>query len=163
MRKATKSELKVRGKSVAVSKARHVKTAAESEASGTLRNQGKPPPHYCTIILVKNLPYEFSKTEIRSLFRSCGTIGAIRPLAPTATSKSSTGKGVAFVEFSGPKARQSVINALGMHGTKVAGREIKVDWSQESSKFVKIQASKARQNAKKHGHKHFAEFRGPSD
>ncbi|KAG7138400.1 Multiple RNA-binding domain-containing protein 1 like [Verticillium longisporum] len=77
-----------------------------------------------TKIVVKNLPFEISKKELRPLFATYGTLRAVR--LPKKMGQST--RGFAFAEFSTPKEAQNAIDAL--QHTHLLGRRLVLDYAE---------------------------------
>lgn len=84
-----------------------------------------------TKVLVKNLPFEVSKKEVRELFSAYGTLKSLRlprkPL-PTSTGAQST-RGFAFLEFTTHAEAVRAIEAL--KHTHLLGRHLVLEWARE--------------------------------
>ncbi|KAM0288055.1 hypothetical protein ACHAQH_000123 [Verticillium albo-atrum] len=77
-----------------------------------------------TKIVIKNLPFEISKKELRTLFATYGTLRAVR--LPKKMGQST--RGFAFAEFSTPKEAQNAIDAL--QHTHLLGRRLVLDYAE---------------------------------
>jgi multiple RNA-binding domain-containing protein 1 len=84
-----------------------------------------------TKVLVKNLPFEVSKKEVRELFSAYGTVKSLRlprkPL-PTSTGAQST-RGFAFLEFTTHAEAVRAMDAL--KHTHLLGRHLVLEWARE--------------------------------
>ena len=84
-----------------------------------------------TKILVKNLPFEASKKEVRELFSAYGTMKSLRlprKSLPTSTGAQST-RGFAFLEFTTHSEAARAIEAL--KHTHLLGRHLVLEWATE--------------------------------
>ena len=78
-----------------------------------------------TKIVIKNLPFEASKKDVRTLFSTYGKLVALR--IPKKFNQSS--RGFAFAEFSTTKEALNAINAL--KDTHLLGRRLVIDFADE--------------------------------
>ena len=78
-----------------------------------------------TTVLVKNLPFEATKKEVRQLFEAHGQIKSVR--VPRKLDK--TARGFGFVEFVSRREAASAIEAL--KHTHLLGRHLVLKWAQE--------------------------------
>lgn len=74
-------------------------------------------------IIIKNLPFEASKKDVRELFRSYGQLRAVR----LPKKFDNTRKGYAFAEFTTPREAHSAIGAL--RDTHLLGRRLVLDFA----------------------------------
>jgi len=84
-----------------------------------------------TKMLVKNLPFEISKKEVRELFAAYGTVKSLRlpkKPVPTATGAQST-RGFAFLEFTTHAEALRAMEAL--KHTHLLGRHLVLEWARE--------------------------------
>ncbi|WWC68401.1 uncharacterized protein I206_102327 [Kwoniella pini CBS 10737] len=85
-----------------------------------------------TKLLVKNLPFEISKKEIRELFSAYGQLKSLRlpkKSIPTTTGSSST-RGFAFLEFTTHTEALRAMEAL--KHTHLLGRHLVIEWAKEN-------------------------------
>lgn len=84
-----------------------------------------------TKILVKNLPFEATKTDVRALFSAYGTLKSLR--LPKKSTLSATGsqssRGFAFLEFTTHAEAQRAMDAL--KHTHLLGRHLVTQWANE--------------------------------
>ena len=86
-----------------------------------------------TKVLVKNLPFEISKKEVRELFSAYGTVKSLRlprKAVPTATGAQST-RGFAFLEFTTHAEAVRAMEAL--KHTHLLGRHMVLEWAKEGT------------------------------
>lgn len=84
-----------------------------------------------TKLLVKNLPFETSKKEVRELFSAYGTVKSLRvpkKAIPTSTGSQST-RGFAFLEFTTHAEALRAMEAL--KHTHLLGRHLVLEWARE--------------------------------
>lgn len=74
-------------------------------------------------IIIKNLPFEASKKDVRDLFKSYGQLRAVRVPKKFDSSR----KGFAFAEFTTPREAESAIEAL--RNTHLLGRRLVLDFA----------------------------------
>nr|XP_018264963.1 multiple RNA-binding domain-containing protein 1 [Kwoniella dejecticola CBS 10117]OBR87121.1 multiple RNA-binding domain-containing protein 1 [Kwoniella dejecticola CBS 10117] len=85
-----------------------------------------------TKLLVKNLPFEVSKKEVRELFSAYGQLKSLRlpkKSVPTTTGSAST-RGFAFLEFTTHTEALRAMEAL--KHTHLLGRHLVLEWAKES-------------------------------
>ena len=76
-----------------------------------------------TKIIVKNLPFEASKRDVRNLFKSYGQLRAVRVPKKFDNSR----KGFAFAEFKNPREAENVMDAL--RSTHLLGRRLVLEYA----------------------------------
>ena len=76
-----------------------------------------------TKIIVKNLPFEASKKDVRNLFKSYGQLRAVRVPKKFDSSQ----KGFAFAEFATPREAESAMDAL--RSTHLLGRRLVLEYA----------------------------------
>ncbi|ORY24677.1 hypothetical protein BCR39DRAFT_317288 [Naematelia encephala] len=84
-----------------------------------------------TKVLVKNLPFEASKKDVRDLFSAYGTLKSLRvpkKSLPTSSGSSST-RGFAFLEFTTHAEAVRAMEAL--KHTHLLGRHLVLEWAKE--------------------------------
>lgn len=74
-------------------------------------------------IVIKNLPFEVSKKDVRNLFKSYGQLRAVRMPKKFDNSR----KGYAFAEFTTPKEAENAMDAL--RNTHLLGRRLVLDFA----------------------------------
>ncbi|KAJ2045249.1 Multiple RNA-binding domain-containing protein 1 [Coemansia sp. S16] len=112
-------------------------TAVDSNA------EGKKPKS--TKLVVKNIPFEATKKDIRDLVSAFGQTKSVR-----LPSKFSGGhRGFAFVEFLTPQEAQHVLDT--MKDTHLYGRHLVIDWAEEENSLQAIREKVGRQFAKDAG------------
>ncbi|WRT65936.1 uncharacterized protein IL334_002887 [Kwoniella shivajii] len=85
-----------------------------------------------TKVLVKNLPFEVSKKEVRELFSAYGQLKSLRlpkKSVPSSTGAAST-RGFAFLEFTTHTEASRAMEAL--KHTHLLGRHLVLEWAKES-------------------------------
>ena len=88
-------------------------------------DQAKKVANRRTKIIIKNLPFEASKKDLRTLF---GAYGQLRSIRLPKKHDSST-RGFAFADFTTPREAESAINAL--RDTHLLGRRLVLDFAAE--------------------------------
>ena len=78
-------------------------------------------------VVIKNLPFEASKKDVRNLFKSYGQLRALR--MPKKLNNSS--RGYAFAQFNTPKEAENALNALG--STHLLGRRLVLRYAADES------------------------------
>ncbi|KAJ2730579.1 Multiple RNA-binding domain-containing protein 1 [Coemansia sp. BCRC 34962] len=111
--------------------------------SSTDTAEGKKPKS--TKLVVKNIPFEATKKDIRDLVSAFGQTKSVR-----LPSKFSGGhRGFAFVEFLTPQEAQHVLDT--MKDTHLYGRHLVIDWAEEENSIQAIREKVGRQFAKDAG------------
>ncbi|KAJ2823753.1 Multiple RNA-binding domain-containing protein 1 [Coemansia sp. 'formosensis'] len=119
---------------------RLAKATADSTADA---GDGKKPKS--TKLVVKNIPFEATKKDIRDLVSAFGQTKSVR-----LPSKFSGGhRGFAFVEFLTPQEAQHVLDT--MKDTHLYGRHLVIDWAEEENSLQAIREKVGRQFAKDAG------------
>ncbi|KAJ2384608.1 Multiple RNA-binding domain-containing protein 1 [Coemansia sp. RSA 2611] len=119
---------------------RLAKANADSSTDAT---EGKKPKS--TKLVVKNIPFEATKKDIRDLVSAFGQTKSVR-----LPSKFSGGhRGFAFVEFLTPQEAQHVLDT--MKDTHLYGRHLVIDWAEEENSIQAIREKVGRQFAKDAG------------
>lgn len=77
-----------------------------------------------TKIVVKNLPFEASKKDVRALFGTYGQLRSVR----VPKKFNSTSRGFAFAEFTTPREAENALNAL--KDTHLLGRKLVLDFAE---------------------------------
>ncbi|KAL8347037.1 hypothetical protein RB598_000741 [Gaeumannomyces tritici] len=77
-----------------------------------------------TKIIIKNLPFEATRADVRALF---GTYGQLRAVRVPKNFENKT-RGFAFAEFTTPKEAENALNALG--STHLLGRKLVLEFAQ---------------------------------
>lgn len=119
------------GHSLSLSFARRGQDADDSAANKG--NQQKT----STKLIVKNLPFEATKKDVRALFSSHGQLKSVRvprKAAPLAGASGGGARGFAFVEFTTKKEAESAFEAL--RHTHLLGRHLVLVWDHEDSRGV---------------------------
>ncbi|KAJ2744684.1 Multiple RNA-binding domain-containing protein 1 [Coemansia sp. BCRC 34301] len=116
---------------------------AEANADTGSVGEGKKPKS--TKLVVKNIPFEATKKDIRDLVSAFGQTKSVR-----LPSKFSGGhRGFAFVEFLTPQEAQHVLDT--MKDTHLYGRHLVIDWAEEENSLQAIREKVGRQFAKDAG------------
>ncbi|KAI8320596.1 RNA-binding domain-containing protein [Martensiomyces pterosporus] len=124
---------------------RLAKSSQDSEEAGAGRGDGKKPKG--TKIVVKNVPFEATRRDIRDLISTFGQIKSVR-----LPKKFSGGhRGFAFVEFLTPQEAQHVLDTV--KDTHLYGRHLVLDWAEEENSIQAIREKVGRQFAKDEGDK----------
>jgi len=89
-----------------------------------------------TKIIIKNLPFQTSKHDVRALFGEYGQLRSIR--VPKKFDKSA--RGFAFAEFTTPKEAQSAMDAL--RDTHLLGRRLVLDFAEEEPEDAEAEIEK---------------------
>ncbi|KAJ2895108.1 Multiple RNA-binding domain-containing protein 1, partial [Coemansia aciculifera] len=117
---------------------------ADASADAGNASEGKAAPK-STKLVVKNIPFEATKKDIRDLVSAFGQIKSVR-----LPSKFSGGhRGFAFVEFLTPQEAQHVLDT--MKDTHLYGRHLVIDWAEEENSLQAIREKVGRQFAKDAG------------
>lgn len=77
-----------------------------------------------TKIVIKNLPFEASKKDVRALFGTYGQLRSVR----VPKKFNSTSRGFAFAEFTTPREAENALNAL--KDTHLLGRKLVLDFAE---------------------------------
>ncbi|KAJ1942278.1 Multiple RNA-binding domain-containing protein 1, partial [Linderina macrospora] len=118
-------------------------SADESSESRADLAGGKKPKG--TKIVVKNVPFEATRKDIRDLIATFGQIKSVR-----LPKKFSGGhRGFAFVEFLTPQEAQHVLDTV--KDTHLYGRHLVLDWAEEENSLSAIREKVGRQFAKDSG------------
>ncbi|MES1902289.1 MAG: putative RNA-binding protein 19, partial [Paramarteilia canceri] len=99
-----------------------------------------------TKLIVKNLPFQASKNDLKILFKPFGEIDYIRlPIKPHSFSNSEPGhRGFGFVNFKTAMDAKKAKNALSL-STHLFGRRLIIEWADESgSDSIEVARKKAR-------------------
>ncbi|RYP61646.1 hypothetical protein DL770_009754 [Monosporascus sp. CRB-9-2] len=80
-----------------------------------------------TKIIIKNLPFEATKKDVRTLFGTHGQLRAVR----VPKKFNHTSKGYAFAEFTTPREALNAMNAL--EGTHLLGRRLVLQFAEEEA------------------------------
>lgn len=80
-----------------------------------------------TKIVIKNLPFQASKKEIRALFSTYGQLRSVR----VPKKFDSTSRGFAFAEFTTPREAANAVDAL--RNTHLLGRKLVLDFAEEEA------------------------------
>ena len=118
-------------------KVSHKAANASSERDGKYTSK-----HRSTKIIVKNLPFEVSKTELRALFASYGQLRSLR--IPKKIDRSS--RGFAFVEFATSRDAENAMEAL--KHTHVLGRRLILQLAAEDIKDPEEEIEKIQKKVK---------------
>jgi len=89
-----------------------------------------------TKVIIKNLPFQTSKHDVRALFGAYGQLRSIR--VPKKFDKSA--RGFAFAEFTTPKEAQSAMDAL--RNTHLLGRRLVLDFAEEEPEDAEAEIEK---------------------
>ena len=112
-------------------KALEVKFAQRGAEEDTSKSKDLGGATKSTKVLVKNLPFEVSKKEVRELFSAYGTVKSLRlprkPL-PTSSGAQST-RGFAFLEFTTHAEAARAMEAL--KHTHLLGRHLVLQWARQ--------------------------------
>lgn len=101
----------------------------ESKTSGSSEMAGKTKG---TKVLVKNLPFEATKKDVRALFSVYGTLKSLRlpKKATLSATGSSSSRGFAFLEFTTHAEAQRAMDAL--KHTHLLGRHLVCQWANDA-------------------------------
>ncbi|GMK60095.1 hypothetical protein CspeluHIS016_0903120 [Cutaneotrichosporon spelunceum] len=103
---------------------------ADASADGKAKKDSKMDTK-STKLLVKNLPFEAGKRDVRALFSAYGTLKSLR--VPKKSTLSATGaassRGFAFLEFTTHAEAQRAMDAL--RHTHLLGRHLVCEWARE--------------------------------
>lgn len=104
----------------------HDRDASAGKKGGELKGSTKS-----TKLLVKNIPFEATKKDIRDLFSAFGSIKSLRlPKKPTvASTGSQSTRGFAFLDFTTHAEAQRAMDAL--KHTHLLGRHLVIQWAKE--------------------------------
>ncbi|KAJ2312118.1 Multiple RNA-binding domain-containing protein 1 [Coemansia sp. RSA 2704] len=117
--------------------------ASAVDDSATLTAGGKKPKG--TKLVVKNVPFEATRKDIRELVSAFGQVKSVR-----LPKKFSGGhRGFAFVEFLTPQEAQNVLDT--MKSTHLYGRHLVLGWAEEESSLEAIREKVGRQFSKDSG------------
>lgn len=94
-------------------------------------------------IIIKNLPFEVSKKDIRDLFKSYGQLRAVR----VPKKFDNTRKGYAFAEFTTPREAESAMDAL--RNTHLLGRRLVLDFAAGDAEDPEAEIEKMQQKVGK--------------
>ncbi|KAJ2376770.1 Multiple RNA-binding domain-containing protein 1 [Coemansia sp. RSA 2607] len=120
-----------------------VTKSAASSGDAAEASSGKKPKS--TKLVVKNVPFEATRKDIRDLVSAFGQVKSVR-----LPNKFSGGhRGFAFVEFLTPQEAQHVLDT--MKDTHLYGRHLVVDWAEEENSLESIREKVGRQFAKDSG------------
>ncbi|KAJ1671000.1 Multiple RNA-binding domain-containing protein 1 [Coemansia sp. RSA 25] len=118
---------------------------AKADANADADNAGEGKKPKSTKLVVKNIPFEATKKDIRDLVSAFGQTKSVR-----LPSKFSGGhRGFAFVEFLTPQEAQHVLDT--MKDTHLYGRHLVIDWAEEENSLQAIREKVGRQFAKDAG------------
>jgi len=92
-----------------------------------------------TKIIIKNLPFEASKKEIRALFGAYGQLRSVR--VPKKFDRSA--RGFAFAEFTTPREAQSAMDAL--RNTHLLGRKLVLEYAADEPEDPEAEIEKMQQ------------------
>ncbi|CEH17141.1 RNA-binding protein (RRM superfamily) [Ceraceosorus bombacis] len=89
-----------------------------------------------TKLMIKNLPFEATKTDVRQLFAAHGQLKSVRVPRKAATGSSSAGgaRGFGFVEFTTRREAEAAMSAL--KHTHLLGRHLVIAWDKEDAQGV---------------------------
>ena len=104
-------------KDVVTTKKRKVTTVEEEDAKGNAR----------TKLMVRNIPFEATRTELRELFGSFGQLKSLR----LPKKFDGTSRGFVFVEYLSSDDAKTAVKALG--STHLLGRKLVVEYAKEES------------------------------
>ncbi|EIW72843.1 hypothetical protein TREMEDRAFT_25743, partial [Tremella mesenterica DSM 1558] len=105
---------------------RGVEDVQKEEKGGEMKGKSKG-----TKLLVKNLPFEATKKEVKELFSAYGQVKSLRvPKKPTlSASGAHSSRGFAFLEFTTHVEAQRAMDAL--KHTHLLGRHLVIQWAKE--------------------------------
>ncbi|KAJ2539167.1 Multiple RNA-binding domain-containing protein 1 [Coemansia sp. RSA 1822] len=113
--------------------------AADTDSVSSISGDKKPKG---TKLVVKNVPFEATRKDIRDLVSAFGQIKSVR-----LPNKFSGGhRGFAFVEFLTPQEAQHVLDT--MKSTHLYGRHLVLDWAEEENSLQGLREKVGRQFAK---------------
>ncbi|MCO5563429.1 hypothetical protein L7F22_017071 [Adiantum nelumboides] len=97
-----------------------------------------------TKLIIKNLPFETSKKDLRALFAPHGTLKSVRVPRKAAAAGGGVGgaRGFGFVEFGTRREAKDAMEAL--RYTHLLGRRLVVGWDDEAAGGVEVLREKAR-------------------
>ncbi|KAJ1731149.1 Multiple RNA-binding domain-containing protein 1 [Coemansia sp. Benny D160-2] len=120
-----------------------VDSGTDTGAGSSTGADGKKPKS--TKLVVKNIPFEATRKDIRDLVSAFGQVKSVR-----LPKKFNGGhRGFAFVEFLTPQEAQHVLDT--MKDTHVYGRHLVIDWAEEDNSLQAIREKVGRQFAKDGG------------
>ncbi len=102
-------------------------------------------------ILVRNVPFEASKREVKELFATFGTLNTVR-LPKKQSAGSGEHRGFGFVEFGTKEDANRAFDALS-HSTHLYGRRLVLEWAEQEESLDAIRKRTA---------KHFHDFNAPA-
>lgn len=92
-----------------------------------------------TKVVIKNLPFEATKKDVRSLFGAYGQLRSVR--VPKKMDRAA--RGFAFADFTTPKEAESAMNAL--KNTHLLGRRLVLDFAAEDPEDAEAEIEKMQQ------------------
>ncbi|KAJ1825508.1 Multiple RNA-binding domain-containing protein 1, partial [Coemansia sp. RSA 2599] len=119
------------------------KGGSSAEAGDSAEIDKKKPKS--TKLVIKNIPFEATRKDIRELVAAFGQIKSVR-----LPKKFSGGhRGFAFIEFLTPQEAQHVLDT--MKSTHLYGRHLVIDWAEEENSLEAMREKVGRQFAKDSG------------
>lgn len=105
-------------------------------ASGQLNNNRS------TKLVIRNVPFQATQHEIRSLFSSFGTVKSVR------IPKKMAGlhRGFAFIDFSTHQEAQTAMSSLG--STHLYGRHLVIEWAKDDDEDLDVLRKRAQEQEK---------------
>ncbi|KAF9447641.1 RNA-binding domain-containing protein [Macrolepiota fuliginosa MF-IS2] len=115
----------------------HVKFAGRGAEDDSKDNNGTNSKSRTTKIIVKNVPFEATKKDIRDLFGAHGHLKSVR-LPKKFDSRT---RGFAFLEFVSRHEAENAYNAL--RHTHLLGRHLVLEWAEEAEQDLDVLRQKA--------------------
>ena len=120
------------------------------DASGDGRRNAKPSEQKSAKILVRNIPFEASKREVKELFQTFGELKIVR-LPKKFSSSQGEHRGFGFVEFTTKEGAKRAFESL-KHSTHLYGRRLVLEWAEQDKSVEAIRKRTA---------EHFSNLRAP--
>lgn len=117
------------GHSLALSFARRGQDADDTAASGAVKQKASS-----TKLIVKNLPFETTKKDVRALFAAHGQLKSVRVPRKAASVAGAAGggaRGFAFVEFTSKREAEAAFESL--RHAHYLGRHLVLQWDSEDA------------------------------
>lgn len=109
-------------------------THAKKSAKSTVQKSSK--------ILVRNIPFEATRKEVRQLFSTFGQLKMVR-LPQKYGQQQGEHRGFGFVEFVSKEDAKRAVEALG-HSTHLYGRRLVMEWAEEDESIEDVRKRTAR-------------------
>ena len=117
----------------------------------TARKSSKPTEQKSSKILVRNIPFEANRKEIKDLFCTFGAIKTVR-LPKKMSAGSGEHRGFGFIEFITKEAAKRAFDSLS-HSTHLYGRRLVLEWAEQEESLEAIRKRTA---------EHFHGFKVPT-